>query len=148
MEPDAPAPLPDWVALRAAATRIAERAYAPYSGFFVGAAALVADGRIVTGANVENTSYGLTMCAENAVVAALVASGGGALVAIAVVGNGRGVTPCGRCRQLLWEFGGPGCLVDVDGSPTRLATLLPAAFPDHSPFQNPPRHQPDLPWTT
>lgn len=125
----------DWSALRAAAQQAADHSYSPYSGFAVGAAGIGADGRIVVGANVENASYGVTMCAENSMVAAFQMGGGGRLVAVAVVGNGDPITPCGRCRQLLWEFGGADCLVDVDGTPTRLGVLLPHAFPDESSFR-------------
>jgi cytidine deaminase len=130
-------PTVDWPALRAAARAAAAHSYSPYSGFAVGAAAFTEDGRLIVGANIENASYGLTMCAENSLVAAHQMGGGGGLVAITVVGNGAPVTPCGRCRQLLWEFGGPDCLVDVDGVPTRLALLLPSAFPDASTFRSP-----------
>lgn len=122
----------DWDALRAAARSAAARSYSPYSGFAVGAAALVDDGRIVTGANIENASYGVTMCAENTMVAAYRMGGSGRIVAVAVVGDGLPITPCGRCRQLLWEFGGTDCLVDVDGEPTSLGALLPHAFPGTS----------------
>ena len=119
----------DWAALRAAAAGAAERAYAPYSGFAVGAAGLTADGRIVTGCNVENASYGLTLCAECGVVSALHASGGGRLAAVSCVDRSGGpVPPCGRCRQLLWEHGGPDCLVDATPRPVRLADLLPGPF--------------------
>ncbi len=97
----------DWTKLRAAAAAAAQRAYAPYSRLHVGAAGLVADGRIVTGCNVENASYGLTLCAECGLVSALHASGGGTLVAVSVVaGDGDPLLPCGRCRQLLLEAGG------------------------------------------
>ncbi len=110
---------------------VAARAHAPYSRFRVGAAGVADDGRLVTGCNVENASYGLTTCAENGLVSALVASGGGRLVAVAVrVADGNPVMPCGRCRQVLWELGGPDCLVDGDGTPRRLEELLPGAF-DH-----------------
>ena len=105
------------------------RAYAPYSSFPVGAAALVDDGRVVTGCNVENASYGLALCAECGLVSALHASGGGRLVALACVdGEGGPLMPCGRCRQLLLEAGGPELLVDAPGGPLALATLLPNAF--------------------
>jgi cytidine deaminase len=119
---------PDWAALRQAALDVAESAYAPYSNFAVGAAGLADDGRVVTGCNVENASYGLTLCAECALVSALHVSGGGRLVAVVAVGNGEPVMPCGRCRQLLWEHGGPDCLVDGDGTPRPMRELLPAAF--------------------
>lgn len=127
----------DWPALRAAATAAAERAYAPYSGLRVGAAGLTADGQVVTGCNVENSSYGLTLCAECGLVSALHAAGAGALHvadagtlrAVAVVaGDGEPLLPCGRCRQLLLEAGGPGLLVDTAEGPVELKVLLPAAF--------------------
>jgi cytidine deaminase len=119
----------DWEALHAAATEAAAHAYAPYSGFRVGAAGLVDDGRVLSACNVENLSYGLTLCAECGLVSALHASGGGRLVAVAVVsGSGRPCTPCGRCRQLLLEHGGPDCLVDGDGTPRPMSELLPGGF--------------------
>jgi cytidine deaminase len=129
----------DWPALRAAATAAAQRAYAPYSGLRVGAAGLAADGQVVTGCNVENSSYGLTLCAECGLVSALHASGAGAahasgagagaLEAVAVVaGDGQPLLPCGRCRQLLLEAGGPDLLVDAAEGPVELKVLLPAAF--------------------
>src|SRR5262249_58805282 len=98
------------------------RAYAPYSAFPVGAAGVVADGRIVSGCNVENASFGLTLCAECGVVSALIRSGGGRLTALSCVdGAGAPLMPCGRCRQLIWEHGGPGCLVDAEPSPVSIA---------------------------
>lgn len=104
---------PDWAALREAAAAAAARGYAPYSRYQVGAAATVEDGRTVTGCNVENGSYGLTLCAECGLVSALHASGGGRLAAVAVTGpDGSYIAPCGRCRQLLWEHGGASCLVN------------------------------------
>jgi cytidine deaminase len=119
----------DWEALRLAAREIMGRAYAPYSSFPVGAAALVDDGRIVAGCNVENASYGLGLCAECGLVSALYASGGGRLIAFSCVdGRGDPLMPCGRCRQLLWEHGGPELLVDASGGPRPLRELLPAAF--------------------
>ena len=121
----------DWPGLRAAATAAAERAYAPYSGLRVGAAGLAADGSVVTGCNVENASYGLTLCAECGLVSALHASGAGALRAVAVVaGDGQPLLPCGRCRQLLLEAGGGDLLVDTAEGPVELKVLLPAAFTD------------------
>jgi cytidine deaminase len=103
----------DWAALRDAAVEACSRAYAPYSRFPVGAAALVDDGRVVSACNVENVSYGLSLCAECGVVSALHAGGGGRLLAIACVdGRGEPLTPCGRCRQLLHEHGGPSLLVN------------------------------------
>jgi cytidine deaminase len=138
----------DWAALRAAAVQVAMRAYAPYSRLRVGAAGLTSDGRIVTGCNVENASFGLTLCAECGLVSALHATAPGApaeaararagaapatpaLVAVAVVaGDGEPLMPCGRCRQLLLEAGGPSLLVDTAGGPRPLAELLPGAFAD------------------
>lgn len=123
------APAVDWEALRRAAHRAAEAAYAPYSGFRVGAAGLTEDGRMVTGCNVENLSYGLSLCAECGLVSALHASGGGRLAAVAIVsGSGAPCTPCGRCRQLLFEHGGPDCLVDGDGTVRTVDELLPFGF--------------------
>lgn len=118
----------DWDALRTAALAVAENAYAPYSKFHVGAAGLLDDGRVITGCNVENASYGLALCAECGLVSALHATGGGRLVAVVCVGNGAPVMPCGRCRQLLMENGGPDLLVDGDGTPRRMEDLLPGAF--------------------
>lgn len=119
----------DWETLRAAATDVMRRAYVPYSKYPVGAAALVDDGRVVVGCNVENAAYGVVLCAECGVVSALHASGGGRLVALSCV-DSRGVAlmPCGRCRQLLWENGGPDCLVDASPGPVSMAELLPRAF--------------------
>ncbi|MGY4710278.1 cytidine deaminase [Mycolicibacterium sp. CBM1] len=120
---------PDWKVLRAKAIEVSRRAYAPYSRFPVGAAALVDDGRMITGCNVENVSYGLGLCAECAVACALVSGGGGRLVALAVVdAGGAALMPCGRCRQVLLEHGGPELLVDHPNGPLRLAELLPEAF--------------------
>src|ERR1022692_2428326 len=118
----------DWPALRAAATEAARCAYAPYSRLQVGAAGLAADGRMVTGCNVENASYGLTLCAECGLVSALHASGGGTLIAVSVVaGDGDPLLPCGRCRQLLLEAGGDGLLVETPAGPTAGGLLLPAS---------------------
>ena len=121
----------DWPGLRAAAVAAAGHAYAPYSGLRVGAAGLTADGQVVNGCNVENSSYGLTLCAECGLVSALHASGAGAgaLQAVAIVaGDGQPLLPCGRCRQLLLEAGGPDLLVDTAEGPVELKVLLPAAF--------------------
>ncbi|MEO3755025.1 cytidine deaminase, partial [Streptomyces sp. B6B3] len=102
------------------------RAYAPYSDYPVGAAALVSDGRTVTGCNVENASYGLGLCAECGLVSALHATGGGRLTHFTCCdGQGRIITPCGRCRQLLMEHGGPDLAVDTPGGIRPLAELLP-----------------------
>ena len=119
----------EWARLRGAAAAVAERAHAPYSGLRVGAAGQASNGQIVTGCNVENASYGLTLCAECGLVSALHAAGGGSLLAVSVVaGDGHRLLPCGRCRQLLLEAGGPQLLVDTDGGPSELGRLLPAAF--------------------
>ena len=120
----------DWPGLRAAALTAAGRAYAPYSGLRVGAAAQAASGDVVTGCNVENASYGLTLCAECGLVSALHASGAsGPLLAVAVVaGDGEPLLPCGRCRQLLLEAGGGDLLVDTAAGPVELKVLLPSAF--------------------
>jgi cytidine deaminase len=119
----------DWAGLRAAATQVMRRAYVPYSKFPVGAAALVDDGRVVAGCNVENASYGLTLCAECALVSGLHVSGGGRLVAVVCV-DARGdiLMPCGRCRQLLWEHGGPDLLVQTSSGARPMRLLLPDAF--------------------
>ncbi|MCG7592872.1 cytidine deaminase [Mycobacterium sp. PSTR-4-N] len=119
----------DWELLRRKAIDVSGHAYAPYSRFPVGAAALADDYRIVTGCNVENVSYGLGLCAECAVVCALVSSGGGRLLALACVGpDGATLMPCGRCRQVLLEHGGPDMLVDHPAGPRPLSELLPDAF--------------------
>lgn len=120
----------DWDALRAEARRVAELAYAPYSRLQVGAAALTDDGRLLVACNVENASFGLTLCAECGIVSALHASGGGRLVALAVVdlATGEPLAPCGRCRQLLWEAGGSRLLVDTAAGPVSMSSLLPGAF--------------------
>ena len=126
----------DWPPLRTAAIRVAGNAYAPYSGLRVGAAGLTDSGQVVTGCNVENASFGLTLCAECGLVSALHAADPGvqrpsrpALVAVAVVaGDGDPLLPCGRCRQLLLEAGGPDLLVDTEQGPVTLSVLLPAAF--------------------
>ena len=119
----------DWAGLRAAAAEMAQRAYAPYSGLRVGAAGETGDGRVVMGCNVENASYGLTLCAECGLVSALHTSGGGQLAAVSVVsGDGQRLLPCGRCRQLLLEAGGLSLLVDTGAGPIELNRLLPSPF--------------------
>jgi cytidine deaminase len=119
----------DWTSLRAQAREAMTRAYAPYSRFPVGAAALVDDGRTVVGCNVENASYGLGLCAECGLVSALHVTGGGKLVAFTCCDRGGELLmPCGRCRQLLWEHGGPALLVDTARGIRPLAELLPDAF--------------------
>jgi cytidine deaminase len=119
----------DWKLLRDKAIQAAQGAYAPYSRFPVGAAAVTDDRRIVTGCNVENVSYGLGLCAECAVVCALHSTGGGRLLALACVdGSGSPLMPCGRCRQVLLEHGGSDLLIDHPDGPRRLGDLLPDAF--------------------
>jgi cytidine deaminase len=119
----------DWVKLRDAATEAAQLAYCPYSGLRVGAAALVDDGRIVTGCNVENASYGLGLCAECAMAGQLFLSGGGRFVAVACRdGAGELLMPCGRCRQILYELGGPDCMLDTPSGPAPMSEILPHAF--------------------
>jgi cytidine deaminase len=124
-----PDPVVDWACLRAAAAEIMSRAYAPYSEFPVGAAALVDDGRVVVGCNVENASYGVGLCAECGLVSSLCATGGGRLVAVTCCdANAALLMPCGRCRQLLWEHGGPDLLVDTPSGVRPMRELLPDAF--------------------
>jgi cytidine deaminase len=119
----------DWKLLRDKASQAARGAYAPYSKFPVGAAALVDDRRIIGGCNVENVSYGLGLCAECAVVCVLHATGGGRLLALVCVdGAGTLLMPCGRCRQVLLEHGGSDMLIDHPDGPRRLGELLPDAF--------------------
>jgi len=115
--------------LRATARELTQRAYAPYSHFPVGAAALVDDGRVVVGCNVENAAYGVALCAECGLVSELVASGGGRLVAFTCANAlGELLMPCGRCRQLLWEHGGADLLVDTPVGVLTMAEVLPQAF--------------------
>lgn len=119
----------DWDALRAAAKSALAHAYAPYSNYPVGAAALVDDGRIVSGANVENASYGVTLCAECGLVSALAMSGGGKLVAFDCVdGHGATLMPCGRCRQLLYEHSAHGMLLNTVSGIKTIDEVLPDAF--------------------
>ena len=119
----------DWPSLREAATGAMRQAYAPYSKFPVGVAALVDDGRIITGCNVENASYGIGLCAECGLVSNLINSGGGRLVAVACVdAHGNALMPCGRCRQLLWEHGGADCLLDSVNGIKPMSDILPDAF--------------------
>lgn len=122
----------DWDLLHAKAAEAMQRAYAPYSKFPVGVAGLVDDGRIVAGCNVENAAYGVALCAECGMVSALHLSGGGRLVAVSCVNrNGDALMPCGRCRQLLWENGGPGCQVMTATGVRTMAEVLPDAFDGH-----------------
>ena len=124
-----PTPEIDWEALRAAAREVMARAYVPYSKCPVGVAALVDDGRVGVGCNVENASYGVGLCAECGLVSALHASGGGRLVAFTCVdGHGNTLMPCGRCRQLLFEHGGPDLVLDTVSGFKTMAEVLPAAF--------------------
>ncbi|HET7735272.1 MAG TPA: cytidine deaminase [Nocardioidaceae bacterium] len=119
----------DWEPLKAAAVEAMGSAYAPYSGFPVGAAARVDDGRVVSGCNVENAAYGVTLCAECGLVSALVAGGGGRLTHfVCVNGQEQLIMPCGRCRQLLWEHGGPGLLLLTPTGERTMAEVLPDAF--------------------
>ena len=119
----------DWDALHAAALGALEHAYVPYSKFPVGVAALVDDGRLITGANVENASYGLTLCAECSLVSALWMGGGGKLVAFACVdGHGEALMPCGRCRQLLYEHSAPGMLLATVSGIRTIDEVIPDAF--------------------
>ncbi len=119
----------DWAALREAAEAAIPLAYVPYSNFPVGAAALVDDGRIVWGCNVENASYGLTLCAECALVSTLHMTGGGRLVAFTCVdGAGRTLMPCGRCRQLLFEHSADGMLLETVSGIRTIDEVIPDAF--------------------
>jgi cytidine deaminase len=137
----------DWPGLRTAAIDAMRHAYAPYSDFPVGVAALVDDGRIIVGCNVENASYGVGLCAECGLVSALHATGGGRLVAVSCVdATGSPLMPCGRCRQLLYEHGGAECLVEALPRPLRMSELLPHAFgPDDLDKVNGPAAMPDVP---
>jgi cytidine deaminase len=122
----------NWGELRAAASNAMSKAYAPYSNFPVGVAGLVDDGRIVTGCNVENASYGVALCAECGLISNLISTGGGKLVAVACVDrHGNALMPCGRCRQLLWEHGGPSCLLDSVSGIKSMTEVLPDAFGAH-----------------
>ena len=119
----------DWEALRVRAVEAMGHAYAPYSRFPVGAAARVDDGRVVVGCNVENAAYGVGLCAECGVVSQLHASGGGRLTHFACVnGDGEVLMPCGRCRQLLFEHGGPDLLLLTVSGVRRMDQVLPDAF--------------------
>jgi cytidine deaminase len=119
----------DWEALRAEAVAVCARAYAPYSGYRVGAAARVDDGRVVAGCNVENAGYGVTLCAECGLVSDLHATGGGRLTHfVCVNGKGEVIMPCGRCRQLLWEHGGPALQVMTVRGVRPMTEVLPDAF--------------------
>ncbi|MEO3936115.1 cytidine deaminase [Dermatophilaceae bacterium Soc4.6] len=122
----------DWESLRQQAIEAMGHAYAPYSDFPVGVAGLVDDGRVVVGCNVENAAYGVALCAECGMVSQLHVGGGGRLVAVACVGrDGEPLMACGRCRQLLWEHGGPTCLVLTPEGVLPMSDLLPQAFGSH-----------------
>ncbi|MGE3286990.1 MAG: cytidine deaminase [Pseudonocardia sp.] len=128
-EPAPGGPSGRWNVLRTAAVEAARRAYAPYSGLQVGAAAECDDGRVVTGCNVENASYGLALCAECTMAGQLRLTGGGRFVAVACrSGAGELLMPCGRCRQVLYELGGPDCLIDTPRGIVALRDVLPDAF--------------------
>jgi cytidine deaminase len=119
----------DWTALTEAATEVMRCAYAPYSKYPVGVAGLVDDGRVVVACNVENAAYGVGLCAECGLVSQLHASGGGRLVAVACVdASGRALMPCGRCRQLLFEHGGPDLQVQMADGIKTMEQILPDAF--------------------
>lgn len=119
----------DWEKLHTAAKEVMKNAYAPYSNFKVGVAALVDDGRIVVGCNSENASYGVGLCAECGLISSLTATGGGRLIAtVCVDGKGEYLSPCGRCRQLLFEHGGNEMLFMTLEGPKQFSTLLPWAF--------------------
>jgi cytidine deaminase len=119
----------NWAELKLAATEAMKRAYVPYSKFPVGAAAITDDGRVVTGANVENASYGLGLCAECSLVSELFRTGGGKLVAFACVDkHGNELMPCGRCRQLLYEHHAPGMLLNTVSGIKTIQEVLPDAF--------------------
>ncbi|PPI26258.1 cytidine deaminase [Rathayibacter sp. AY1B5] len=119
----------DWEALREAALEAMSHAYVPYSKFPVGVAALVDDGRTIAGCNVENASYGLTLCAECALVSSLHMTGGGRLVAFTCVdGKGGVLMPCGRCRQLLFEHSAEGMLLQTLSGVKTIDEVIPDAF--------------------
>jgi cytidine deaminase len=118
-----------WAELRQKAVDAMGRAYAPYSHFPVGAAAMVDDGRFVSGCNVENASYGVGLCAECSLVSELAMTGGGKLVAFTCVdGKGQTLMPCGRCRQLLYEHSAPGMLLETVSGVKTIDDVLPDAF--------------------
>jgi len=119
----------NWDDLKSAAIAAMKNAYAPYSHFPVGAAALVDDGRIVSGCNVENASYGIGLCAECGLVSNLSMTGGGKLVAFYCVDGAENVLmPCGRCRQLLFEHSAPGMILQTVSGLKTIEEVLPDAF--------------------
>ena len=122
----------DWDALLTEAIDAMKHAYCPYSNFPVGAAGMTADGWLVSGCNVENAGYGVTLCAECGMVSDLIRTGGGTLVAVVAVNGERvPVAPCGRCRQLIYEHGGPACQVLMPGGVADMTQVLPGAFGPH-----------------
>jgi len=119
----------NWESLHNSAKEVMQKAYAPYSNFKVGVAALVDDGRVVVGCNSENASYGVGLCAECGLISSLTASGGGRLIAaVCVDGAGNYLSPCGRCRQLLFEHGGNEMLFMTPEGPKPMSHMLPWAF--------------------
>lgn len=119
----------DWEKLRAAAIEAMNKAYVPYSNFPVGAAALTDDGRVVAGCNIENASYGVTLCAECSLVSELFRTGPGKLVAFYCVDKHNNVLmPCGRCRQLLYEHSAKGMLLQTVSGIKTIDEVLPDAF--------------------
>jgi cytidine deaminase len=119
----------DWDLLRSRAVEAARSAYCPYSGLQVGSAAVCSDGRLVVGCNVENAAYGVGLCAECAMAGQLLLTGGGRFVAVACrSGAGELLMPCGRCRQVIYELGGPTCLVDTPAGVLPMSRVLPHAF--------------------
>lgn len=119
----------DWAALRDAANQAMRKAYVPYSKFPVGAAALTTSGHIISGCNVENASYGLTLCAECSLVSALTMQQAGKLVAFTCVDkSGAILMPCGRCRQLLFEHSAPGMLLETVSGMKTIDEVIPDAF--------------------
>jgi cytidine deaminase len=119
----------DWENLTQKAIDVLPKSYSPYSKFPVGAAAICDDGRIITGVNVENASYGLALCAECSLISELFRTGGGQLVAFACVdGQGNPLMPCGRCRQLLFEHSSDGMLIQTVSGIKTINEVLPDAF--------------------
>lgn len=119
----------DWKALQVIATEAMKKSYSPYSKFPVGVAALVNDGRMISGCNVENASYGLTLCAECSLISELIMSGGGRLIAVVCVDKaGNLLSPCGRCRQLLYEHGGDSLELLTPEGPKNMTVILPWGF--------------------
>ena len=119
----------NWDSLHTSAKEVMKKAYAPYSNFKVGVAALVDDGRVVVGCNSENASYGVGLCAECGLISSLTATGGGRLIAVVCVdGEGNYLSPCGRCRQLLFEHGGNEMLLMTPDGPKPMSYILPWAF--------------------